>query len=203
MDMDSWASYPDRATLRDLCFDLSMSKADFDRLISRASSIRRDLENGSGFEKDQVRRLIDPTLTSRIEALTTRLRSVSTEQEMLQKIVGDLRYHGFKLKIDLHGSPSQRKTPRQLWEAELEAADFVLQQDYPGDRKRAEVENKATRARRGLKQIATAEAELTELVEQAEELQREINQLRREQLDWRNFRLDEPPAKRQPQVIGI
>jgi len=102
-----------------------------------------------------------------------------------------------------HGSPRQRKTPRQLWQAELEAAEFVLKQDYPGDRKRAEVEGKVARARRGLLQIAAAEAELSGLMEQAAELQGEISQLRREQEDWKNFRLDEPPAKRQPQAIGI
>ena len=105
-------NYPSREALRDLCFDMSMSKADFDKLISRAISIRDDIENGSGFERDEVRRLIDPALTARIESLTTRLRGMSSEQERLQKIVGDLRHHGFKLKIDLHGSPSQRKTPR-------------------------------------------------------------------------------------------
>jgi len=43
--------------------------------------------------------------------------------------------------------------------------------------------------RRGLKKIEAAENELVELCERASEIEGEIGELRREQEDWRNFRL--------------
>ena len=179
--------YPSLEILRDLHFQLAITKPHFDHLVRLAREIREAFATGTGWERDQARKQMDPQLADGINALATKLSGIRTRQEACDKVICDFRRH--KLSPGKYDTlrPQTGPTPKQLLRQNLEAAEFVLAQD--GSYKWASVVGQRDQARRGLRAIAAAEHELTTLREQASEIEGEIGELRAQQADWRNCRL--------------